>query len=152
MRRAHQDDIPTLIALMAEFYAESGYALDHPLAERAFATLLADERLGYVWLIEAQGKDVGYLVLTLRFGMEYGGLMACLDDLYVVSQSRNQGLSTAALTQARDFCKSTGIRAITVEVAHGNGPAQTVYRRIGLAEAPDRQLLVLPLANPSHAV
>ena len=95
---------------------------------------------------------VGYVVLTLRFDMEYGGLMACLDDLFVVPQSRNKRLTTAALVQVRDFCKSIGVRAITVEVRHSNGSAQTVYRRLGLAEAPDRQLLALALASPMHVI
>jgi len=137
---------------MAEFYAESDYELDRPFAEKAFAAIIANENLGYVWIVEENGKDVGYIVLTLRFGMEYGGLMACLDDLFVVPQSRNRGLSTAALFQVRDFCKSIGVRAITVEVSHSNGPAQTVYRRLGLAEVLDRQLLALALANPAHVV
>ena len=152
MRRALPGDIAVLVALMAEFYAESDYGLNHPLAEKAIAAILSDERLGYVWLIDEGAKVVGYVVLTLRFGMEYGGLMACLDDLFVVPQSRNKGLATAALIQVRDFCKSVGIRAITVEVSHSNGSAQTVYRRLGLAEAHDRRLLALALASPAHVV
>jgi GNAT superfamily N-acetyltransferase len=149
MRKALFNDIPALLALMSEFYAESGYELDYAQAERAFAAILSDERLGYVWLIDDEEKNVGYLVLTLRFGMEYGGLIGCLDDLFVVPQSRNKGLSTAALIQVRDFCKTNGVRAITVEVGFSNGPAQTVYRRLGLADAPDRQLLALVLAQPT---
>ena len=121
MRRALPGDITTLVALMAEFYAESDYGLDQQLAEKAFAAILSDERLGYVWLIDDEAKVVGYVVLTLRFGMEYGGLMACIDDLFVVPQSRNRGLTRAALVQVRDFCKSIGVRAITVEVSHSNG-------------------------------
>jgi ribosomal protein S18 acetylase RimI-like enzyme len=152
MRRAHQEDIPLLIELMAWFYAESGYDLDRPLAEEAFAALLSGEHLGCVWLIDEGGRAVGYVVVTFRFGMEYGGLMACLDDLYVLPESRNRGLSTAALAQVRVFCEEVGIRAITVEVAPDNGPALTVYRRLGLTESPGRQLLVLPLAKPVHAV
>jgi GNAT superfamily N-acetyltransferase len=152
MRQALPKDIATLVALMAEFYAESDYKLDQAITEKAFAALLADERLGYVWIIDENGKDVGYVVITLRYGMEHGGLMACLDDLFVIPQSRNRGLSTAALLQVRDFCKSIGVRAITVEVGHSNGPAQTVYRRLGLAKLPDRQLLALALATPAHIV
>jgi GNAT superfamily N-acetyltransferase len=150
MRRALPGDIATLVALMAAFYAESDYGLDQGLAAKAFAAILSDDRFGYVWLIDDEAEVVGYVVLTLKFGMEYGGLMACVDDLFVVPQSRNRGLTTAALVQVRDFCKSIGVRAITVEVSHSNGPAQTVYRRLGLAEAPDRQLLGLALANPAH--
>jgi GNAT superfamily N-acetyltransferase len=153
MRRASISDIPVLLELMSDFYSEGGYSLDHIHAERAFAALLSDERLGYAWLIEEQNgetKTVGYLVLTLRFGMEYGGLMACLDDLFVIPQSRNKGLSKAALFEVRDFCERIGVRAITVEVGYSNAPAQAVYRRLGLTEAKDRQLLALALAAPTH--
>jgi GNAT superfamily N-acetyltransferase len=150
MRRASANDIPLLAGLMAEFYAEAGYELDHARAKAAFAAILADERLGYVWIIQAERQDVGHLVLTLRFAMEYGGLIACLDDLYVKPGWRNRGLSTGALMEVRKFCESSGIRALTVEADPNNSPAQTVYRRIGFAEAVGRQLLELTLAAPAH--
>jgi len=75
-----------LIELMASFYAESGYNLDHPHAEKAFAALLTNENLGCVWLIDEDNRNAGYVVVTFRFGMEYGGLMVCLDDLYVIPE------------------------------------------------------------------
>jgi GNAT superfamily N-acetyltransferase len=152
VRRAARDDIPALLALMSEFYLEGGYTLDHTLAEAAFTAILSDERLGYVWLIVEESETVGYVVVTLRFGMEYGGLIACLDDLFVVPRGRNKGLATRALVQVRDFCKTIGIRAMTVEVGFKNGPAQSIYRRLGLVEAPDRQLLALALERPTHVV
>jgi hypothetical protein len=46
MRRALPHDIATLVTLMAEFYTESDYGLDQQLAEKAFAAILSDERLG----------------------------------------------------------------------------------------------------------
>ena len=52
MRIASREDISQLIALMSEFYAEANYSLNHVRAAEAFATVLADERLGQVWLIE----------------------------------------------------------------------------------------------------
>ena len=119
-------------------------------AESAFSEILADERLGYVWLIVDESDSVGYIVVTLRFGMEYGGLIACVDDLFMLPRSRDKGLCTKALVQVRDFCKLVGVRAITVEVGFNNGPAQAVYRRLGLSEAPDRQLLALALERPTH--
>jgi len=150
MRRATPRDIPLLVDLMAEFYAEASYALDHARAAGGFAAILADEHLGFVWIIQAEHHNVGHIVLTLRYAMEYSGLIACLDDLYVKPEWRNRGLSTGALTEVRNFCEQAGIRALTVEVGHNNGPAQKVYRRVGFAEAVDRQLLALPLAPPTH--
>jgi GNAT superfamily N-acetyltransferase len=150
MRRAEHRDIPTLVSLMAEFYAESGFTLDLEMARKAFADILGDERLGYVWVIEAEGQDAGHMVVTVRYAMEYGGLIGCLDDLYVSPAWRNRGLSTAALAQVRHFCRNSGMRALTVEVGHDNGPARNVYRRAGFEEAADRVLLALPLAAPTH--
>jgi len=152
MRRATPGDIPLLLELMTEFYAEGGFRLDAERAGRAFTELLADERLGYVWIIEAEQQAVGHVVITLRYAMEYAGTIACLDDLFVRPAWRNRGLSQQALLQIRSFCEAAGIRAMTVEVGIGNWPAQKVYRRIGFAEEADRQLLALGLAPPAHVL
>lgn len=152
MRRANPRDIPLLVDLMAEFYAEANYELNRKHATEAFAAILEDERLGFVWIIEAEDRAVGHVVLTLRYAMEYGGFIACLDDLFVRPDWRNQGLSTAALAELRRFCKTTGIRALTVEVGSNNSPAKKVYQKTGFEEAAERRLLALPLAAPTHLV
>jgi GNAT superfamily N-acetyltransferase len=149
MRRASSDDIQKLVTMMDEFYAEGGYPLNHQRATEAFATLLADDRLGYVWFIQADGQDVGYVVLTLCFSMEYGGPNAFVDDLFVRLPFRRAGLATAALTEVRDFCTKRGVRALHVETGRDNSDAQAVYRRIGFTHS-DHQFLTLRLANATH--
>ena len=62
MRPAKASDLQTLLDLMADFYAEAGYSLDRPHAEEAFAALLADPRLGRIWLIENGAKAAGHVV------------------------------------------------------------------------------------------
>lgn len=152
MRKASTSDLPVLIDLMAEFYAEAGYTLNRPHATQAFTCLLADQRLGYIWLIEAPTSSTaaGYLVLTLCYSMEYGGMKAILDDLFIRIDYRNQGLSSIALTELRAFCQQAGIRALSVEVGPDNGPAQRVYRRTGFIDVPNRQWLSLSLAPATH--
>src|SRR3989442_12253165 len=104
MRKASPEDVPRLVALMAEFYAEGAYALNHRRATDAFAAFLADDRLGQVWFIQADSQDVGHVVVTLCFSMEYGGLIAFVDDLFVRRGFRRAGLGTAALEEVRAFC------------------------------------------------
>ena len=149
MKRASQNDVQQLVTMMGEFYAEGGYPLNHQRAAEAFATLLADDRLGYVWFIQTEGQDVGYVVLTLCYSMEYGGLNAFVDDLFVRLPFRRAGLGTAALTEVRALCTKRGVRAIQVETGRDNAAAQGVYRRVGFTQT-DRQLLALRLANPTH--
>lgn len=149
MRPATTDDIQTLVDLMAEFYEESGYVLDRRHAGEAFSALLADPRLGRVWLIDQDAADAGYVVLTFVYGMEYGGLMAAIDDFYVRPAARNKGAGTAALARVRELCAELGVRAVTVEVGRENGVAQSVYRRAGFVMT-RRRLMALPLAAPTH--
>ena len=52
MRRALPSDVPQLVAMMTEFYSDSGYTLNPRRATDAFNVLLADERLGYVWFVQ----------------------------------------------------------------------------------------------------
>ena len=151
MKRASLNEVHQLVTMMDEFYAEGGYPLNHQRAIAAFTTLLADDRLGYVWFIQADGQDVGYVVLTLGYSMEYGGPNAFVDDLFVRLPFRRAGLATAALTEVRAFCVERGVRAIHVETGQDNTAAQAVYRRVGFTQT-DRQLLALRLANPTHEV
>ena len=149
MRKALPNDIQRLVAFMAEFYAEGGYPLNRRRATEAFAALLADDRLGHVWLIQSDSLDVGHVVLTLCFSVEYGGLIAFVDDLFVQAPFRRAGLGTAALAGVRDFCAERGVRALFVETGPDNAAAQAVYRRAGFVNT-DRQLLALRLADPTH--
>jgi ribosomal protein S18 acetylase RimI-like enzyme len=157
MRKASPQDVPRLVELMVEFYAEAGYPLNRQRAAEAFSAIAGDSRLGQVWLIEAgetndeaSRESVGYLVVTLGFSMEYGGRDAFVDDLFIKAAFRGRGLGTAALAEARDYCLRQGVRAVHLEVARDNAPAQAAYRRAGFAGT-DRQLLTLKLADPTHA-
>jgi len=151
MRPAKPDDLQTLLHLMADFYAESGYVLDRLHAAEAFKTLLEDPRLGRVWLLERGSTDAGYVVITFVFAMEFGGLAAVVDDFYVRPALRGGGLGTAALAEVRRICVALGMRAMRVEVGHDNAVARSVYRHVGF-EAVDHLLMTLPLADPTHVV
>jgi ribosomal protein S18 acetylase RimI-like enzyme len=149
MRPATTQDTQTLVNLMGEFYAESGFVLDRPRAAAAFSALLVDSRLGQVWLVERGTATVGYIVVTFVFAMEYGGLTAVIDDFYVRPGFRDAGAGTAALAEARERCSKLGVRAVSVEVGAENAVAQSVYRRTGFAMT-DRRLMKLGLAAPTH--
>jgi ribosomal protein S18 acetylase RimI-like enzyme len=149
LRAATPGDCPLLVALMSEFYAESGYPLNWRRAEAAFSELLADQGLGQVWLIQAAPGPVGYVVLTLGYSMEYGGRDAFVDDLFIRPSFRRRGLGKLALAKVRAACEEQGVRALHLEVGRDNAAAQSLYHRVGFVDT-DRQLLTLKLADPTH--
>jgi GNAT superfamily N-acetyltransferase len=149
VREATPGDIPRLVSLMAEFYAESDYPLPTEAATRAFASLLDDTRLGRVWLIEADGEPAGYVVLTVGYSMEFGGLRGFVDDLFVRAAYRGRGLASAVLAEVRRTAEALGVRALLVEVGPDNDRARRVYTRSGFVDS-GRLLLTQPLAAPTH--
>ena len=150
MRKALPADVELLVTMMAEFYSDSPYTLNPRRATEAFTPLLADERLGTVWFIQADSKDVGYVVLTLCHSMNFGGLSAVVDDFYIQPAFRGKGLGKAAMAEVRSFCTGHGIRAIHVETGRDNAAALAVYRHAGFVES-DFVHLTLGLADPTHA-
>ena len=152
-RLAVRSDIPQLVELMREFYAESSYPLDADWASRAFARLLDAPSLGATWIIEDESMAVGHVILTVRFAMEVGGLWGSIDDLFVRPAHRRRGAATAALGAVLAECARRGCRALSVEVGADNHPAIALYRRFGLVPADDgrltlRRMNLSPGANP----
>ena len=156
MREAGRADVPELVGLMRAFYAEAGFTLDEERAAAGFAALLADARLGRVWLIEPaepagpEAPAAGYLVVTFVHAMEHGGMTAVVDDFYVRPEARGEGLGKAALAAARRACEELGMRAMRVEVGMDNAAAQAVYRSAGFEALPGHGLMETTLA-PSGA-
>jgi GNAT superfamily N-acetyltransferase len=135
---------------MREFYAESGFTLVEERAAAAFGTLVTQPELGRIWLIERDGRPAGYIVITLVFAMEHGGMAAVIDDFFVRPEERGEGLGTAALAAVRRACEHLGVRALRVEVGEDNAVARAVYRSAGLELLPGHALMQAALAPPSH--
>jgi GNAT superfamily N-acetyltransferase len=149
IRPARLEDIPALITLMAEFYGESNYHLPEANARAAFATLLADPRLGGVWIAWVDDEPVGHAVLTVGFSMEFGGMRGFVDDLFVRRPARGRGVATALLDAVMRECDTRGVRALLVEVGPDNAAARRLYERAGLVDS-GRLVLSRTLASPLH--
>ena len=150
MRKASIADVPLLVKMMAEFYSGSPYTLNPQRATDAFTSLLTDERLGHIWMIQSGSKDVGYVVVTLCHSMTFGGVVGVVDDFFIEPAFRGAGLGKAALEEVRTHSASHGVRALYVETGRDNAPALAVYRRTGFVES-DHAHLMLGLAAPTHA-
>ena len=143
-RRATLDDVPLLVSLMRAFYAESAFSLDDQWATNSFRSLLDDERKGAIWIVSHDDKPAGYVVLTLRHSMEYGGQDGFVDDLYVRPPFRRRGLGNAALSALFADCKERNLKAVHVEAARDNTAARRLYESFGLGVVDDkRQVLTL---------
>lgn len=146
VERAVQADIPDLVELMSQFYAESNYTLDREWAAGSFAQLLRDETRGAVWIARRGIEIAGHVVLVLRHSMEFGGPAGVVDDLFVLPQFRRQGVGSALLSALFDACRKLHVAALLVEVGTDNVAATAFYGTFGLCDrGTDRQTLIVQL-------
>jgi ribosomal protein S18 acetylase RimI-like enzyme len=126
------DQEAMLLKLARAFHAEDG----HPLGERGAAAIGMIARghpLGRAWLIQEASATVGYAVLGLGFGIEYGGADAFVDDLYLVPEARGRGLGRAALARLEIEAQALRLAALFLVVDPENRPARRLYDRAGFA-------------------
>ena len=127
-------DLNTVLDLQEEFYKAGGYPFDREVAENAMRQLATDNALGRLFVIESEGKVVGYLAVTYGFTLEFGGRDAFVDELYIVPSARGQGLGTQALELAEEACREDGINALHLEVEFTNEAAKRLYAKSGFVE------------------
>lgn len=139
-KRANVADVESLLPLMADFYVHEGLTYDESLARQALLGLLKNELHGQVFLIEADAAIAGYAVLTFGYSLEFGGVDAFVDELYLCEAYRSQGIGKAALEFLAQTCAALGMRALHLEVERANKQAQAVYHQFGFMDH-DRYLL-----------
>lgn len=141
IQRATSADIGSLLTLMHDFYAESGFDLNHESTATAFQSLLSDPSLGCIWLAYANNIAIGHTVLTVRFTMEHEGLSGYIDDLYVQPQHRRLGVGRGLLNELLAECRARRCKALHVEVGKSNLAALALYTKLGLHAATDGRIL-----------
>jgi ribosomal protein S18 acetylase RimI-like enzyme len=145
LRLATRDEVPLLVTLMEEMYAELGTPMDRHDAERGFAELLGDPRLGRVFLIVDGAAVAGYVVFTLGFTLQFGGRDGFIDDLFIRPAFRDRGFGAATLRAIRAEADAMRLRAVHLLVATTNPRAEALYRRAGFDVLPYRFMsLALP--------
>jgi len=135
-RLATTADTPTLLSFMRALNeADPGPTpFDEPAAREALEKFLATESFGRAWLILDGAAPVGYVVLTLGYGLEYHGRDAFIDEFFLAASHRSRGWGRAAVAFVEDAARSLGVRALHLEVSHSNPRAYDFYRRAGFED------------------
>ena len=127
-------EIPTLLEMMREFYAQQEMRFDEPAASLAINRVLNNPELAQIYLIFRGTELAGYFALTFCFSFEFHGRFALFDELYLREPFRRQKLGKAVVVFAEDLCRKAGIKALRLEVGRENQPAQALYLASGFKE------------------
>lgn len=116
--------------LGAELYRHEDLSFDPGRAD-AMAELAAHPEFGGAWLIEADGRTAGYVVLAICYELELHGRYGVLDEFYLDESYRGRGIGTRTLAFIDEQCRARGLKAARLQVGHTNLRARGLYERSG---------------------
>jgi ribosomal protein S18 acetylase RimI-like enzyme len=129
--KATKDDLATLWPMVEALHEHEHLPPAGAEVKQALQVLLAEPSRGRVLLGRLAGKPVGYCVLSFGFSLEFHGMDAFIDELYVQAPLRGEGFGRALLAEAEAVCRTMAIQAIHLEVERGNEDAKRLYEGRG---------------------
>lgn len=139
IRRATPADLEDVVDLLAAQLAEHRIPIER--ADLAFAAegILHVSDRGFILLAVAQEGAVGVACCSFSWTVERGGMVAWLDELYVVPARREHGIGNELLGEVIAAATETGFRTVELEVETSHARAEHLYRRHGFADLPRRR-------------
>ena len=129
IKRANSTDLELLVPLFdayRQFYEQKS----DKASARVFLTKRFQKRENIVFLAMVDNKAVGFTQLYPTFSSVSMRPFYILNDLYVDSDYRQQGIGEALLEKAKHFCKEKKFKGLALETALNN-PAQGLYEKLG---------------------
>jgi GNAT superfamily N-acetyltransferase len=117
--------------LLLEQMDSHGVKMPAERLHRVVAEILALPGRGYLLLARQGGLAVGVAYVAIILSVEHCGPVAWLEELYVSSDCRRQGIGTALLKAALQHARMSGIVAIDLEVDSAHRRAESLYQRFG---------------------
>ena len=152
IRCAARDDIPQLLALVRRYWEFEEIA-DFPAlrVELTLQQLLAEPRLGSAWVAEERGRLVGYLIAVRVLSVEHQGIMAEIDEFFVLPEARSGGVGARLLAAAEAALTKAGCVRLQLQLGVANEGARAFYERRGYGARDGYRLLDKALAAPPAA-
>ncbi|MGF1687004.1 GNAT family N-acetyltransferase [Photobacterium japonica] len=122
-----------LLKLVEELFEYEVLPQKKEQTQQAIHQLLSNPELGQAWLIEIEdgGEKViaGHIIISYSFSLEHGGRIGLIDQFYLKSDWRQQGIGTDLLPQIEQHLTAAGVNALSLEVNIGNRGARNFYEK-----------------------
>jgi GNAT superfamily N-acetyltransferase len=132
VRAAVAADVPALLALVRRYWAFEGIGgFDALRIELLLKELIPGGVRGEILVSEAAGRLDGYLALVYILSLEHRGLMAEIDELFVLPEARSRGTGSALLECAEAHLRARGCVRLQLQLALDNATGRRFYARHG---------------------
>jgi GNAT superfamily N-acetyltransferase len=146
VRQAIPSDAGTLARLVEQYWAfEAIENYDPGRVERLLQDALTTPGRAACWVAEDDGHPTGYLLIVFVLSLEHGGMMAEVDEFFVVPEARGNGTGSTLLRRAERELQQLGVVRLQLQLAAGNERARAVYIAHGYARRSGYELWDKPL-------
>ncbi len=147
------DDVDAVTDLWVRLAADQREYGSHLLSEDNRTTIresVARHAVGDTLLVARAGAVVGFAMVAVKPG---GFAQDCtrgvVENLYVATGRRGEGVGTALVEAAEARLADRGADVVSIEVMAENGQARELYRRLGYE--PHRVELEKPARSDTHS-
>ena len=130
-------DLPELVQLLGILFdQEAEFTANAAKQEAALKMILADPRLGRIYVARDGKKVVAMSSLLFTVSTAEGGKAALFEDLVVRPEYRNQGIGANLLEYVIGQAREQGVLRLTLLTDMQNEQAQVLYRKLGFVGSP----------------
>jgi len=131
IRDIEEKDREIFIAMCEEFYSSTAVSHSVPKShfERTFEVVTHNSPYYKGYMLEYEGKTVGYGLVQLSYSNEAGGMQMFLEELYIREGYRNKGLGKEFFE--RVYASRDDVVRYRLEVTAVNERAISLYKRLG---------------------
>ena len=147
IRPATPADLATLLPLVRDLHEHEHIRGTLADVRNALGRLLAEPHRGRVLIAGDGGLATGYVAVCFGYSIEFHGVDAFIDELYVLPTECGKGLGQNLLDAAEALCKAEGVVALHLEVDHANPKAHALYQKKGFTDHA-RHLMTKRLESP----
>jgi aminoglycoside 6'-N-acetyltransferase I len=115
LRTAGPADLVAVLPLAMAFYAEDGFGTGEHALRSNLSVLLASPA-ARVAVVQSEAQLLGFAATTTAFGLECG-LIAELEDLFVVPAARRRGLGGRLIADSVVWAREQGCQRMELVVA-----------------------------------
>ena len=146
VRQAIPSDAGALARLVEQYWAfEAIENYDSGRVERLLHDALTTPGRAACWIAEDDGDPTGYIFVVLVLSLEHGGMMAEIDEFFVVPEARGNGTGSTLLRLAERELQRFGVVRLQLQLAAMNEPARAFYIAHGYAPRSGYELWDKPL-------
>lgn len=129
-RKIRLEDKDFYINSVKDFYNSEAvlHSIPDENIEKTFELVIKSSPFADIYIMEQDGKSVGYALLAITFSQEAGGNVVWVEELYVLPKFRGQGIGGAFL----EYLKSNyDVSRLRLEYTPVNKFACEVYKKHG---------------------